>query len=287
MSDSKRPDVEEYFTVSSETLRVEEPLAFDCFIHLKENGKIVHWMREGAVVTPARKEKLLGVGILVMNSQRLKYLSYIGARESATKVPDTVNYGATTVRSDVVFGRSARPVVSAAKAVPTKASAPAKGAVDAHFLNAVVKSTIDVFAENFSTAVTFKPPMPRRESSSVGFEVNVASFVALSSRTIRGTVGLCFPPESYRYIVSRATGFEYKEVSPELAVGCGEFMFAIYEVAHPRLEEIGYQIDRAIPTLIYGRNLSIAHLIPDKGFTIPFETAGGPFSFEIGIKTGR
>ena len=134
--------------------------------------------------------------------------------------------------------------------------------------------------------VKLKSSTKRKVNGASLIQVDVASFIALSSQSIRGTVGLCFPEQTYLYLLNQATGLEFKKVTMELAMGAGEFMYQIFETARPNLVERGYEIDRAVPSLVADQNLSVPHVMPDPGFSVLFDSPGGPFQFEIGIKTG-
>jgi CheY-specific phosphatase CheX len=144
---------------------------------------------------------------------------------------------------------------------------------------------VQAFAEQFGINATSKPPT-RRTGTSEPSEIDVASFVGLTSQTIRGTVGLCFPANTYFFLLKQATGLEIIEASTENCTGCAELMHSIFEIARPKLHKTGYPIDQAIPAFVIGKQLPVSKIIPDRGFTIVFETPGGPFQFEIGIKTG-
>jgi hypothetical protein len=108
----------------------------------------------------------------------------------------------------------------------------------------------------------------------------------LNSQTIRGTVGLCFPDQTYFNFITSATGLKFNEMTPELALGSGEFMYHIFETARPNLTNLGYGIDPAVPFLVTGQDILVSHLLPDRGFSILFDSPSGRFQFEIGIKTG-
>lgn len=314
-----------FIKVDSDRIEIDRPITFDVFIYLEKNQKFVHWMREGSTFTVDRREKLKSLGMEEVYVKRyheqnlLAYLNLesdgtvefglIGPTEAEPDVADAPQTGKPLAKdSDLILVKGGGPpqsdaikvfgafrqqtdVIHVTGSVATKEnSASAKPAgskrtVDVDFLNSVIKSIQQVFQEQFLIEVKFRPPTKRSKTTVSFLTIDVASFISLTSRSIRGTIGLCFPSETYRYLLSQATATEYESLGPDLYTGCGEFLFAIYETARPKLIELGYTIDRAVPILAIGESLSITDLIPDNGFSIVFDSVGGPFQFDVGIKT--
>ena len=312
MSDNSRPPqpkFDGYFTVESEILKIGSTLPFDCFLYLERNDKVVHWLREGAVFGPLHAEKLEKFGkpkLLIMREQAHAYEKYakvvlqpdVAPRLTGVEVikdgpmhikgtrppPENIRvFGKTIIKSDEAIIRSAAssPIHAGTGNAPS-----VKVKVDVDFINIVIKSIQAVFNDLCKTKVTFKAPTKRVGKNEYPIQVNVASFIGLNSQTIRGTVGLCFPKQTYLYFLSAATGQSFNELTPELALGSGEFMYHIFETSRPNLTTLGYRIDSAVPFLVIGEDISIPHVLPDRGFSILFDSFGGQFQFEIGIKTG-
>jgi chemotaxis protein CheX len=289
MNDPKKDNaITDYFLANPNLLKADRPLTFDCYIHFPLNEKIVHWVRKDAVFSAEKKEKLEKLEdprLLVANSELQAYLDYVAASEPKAEVDGRSVFGRRGKPGEAV--ESARYGSVKFKDGEEKKAAEPKTRVDADFLNAVISATVEVFQDRFLTPVKARPPQPRKAGGAAKeVAVDVASFVALTTETIRGTIGLCFPLETYRHLLSKITGVQYKEVPAEMCLGSGEFMSAVYSAVRPKLMDMGYMIDRAIPTMIVGKDLSIPHLIPDMGFSITFDASGGSFRFEIGIKTG-
>lgn len=310
MSDKKNDfDLKKFIAIESATLKVGQLISFDCFVFLEKNNKILHWIREGTVFTVDRMAKLERIGrpqLLVQNFQKTAYLDYLKVHglEAAELVTETGG----SAPAKFVLIKGSKPTTSESDNSPatdlsstgqntfgvpspvqkSEHKAPErvvqKTRIDVDFLNAVIKSTQQVFFENFLTEVKFRPPTKRLDKNPI--PLNVASFIALTSQTIRGTIGLCFPSATYLFLLRQATGTPHETLNTELYTGCGEFIYNIFEKARPTLRDLGYTIDRAVPNIVVGENLSLTHIMPDPGFSIVFESPGGLFQFEIGIKTG-
>ena len=289
-NESKPKELVEFFSIEVDRLELGTELPFDCFIYLEKNQKVLHWLHEGAIFGPDKKQKiqkLESFQFLIKNSQRQSYLKYLGQPmdPELTAKRQIKTFDEEPPR---VFGKVKMKLASPqpnAKNEKTSGPTP-RVKVDAEFLNIVITSSVLVFNDLCNVAVKLKSSTKRQMNGPSLLQVDVASFIALSSQSIRGTIGLCFPEKTFLYLLNQATGLEFSKVTMELAMGAGEFMYQIFETARPNLIERGYEIDRAVPSLVADSNLSVPHVMPDPGFSVLFDSPGGPFQFEIGIKTG-
>lgn len=321
MSAPKDPvDLENYFIIEVENLRVGSELPFDCFLYLERNQKVLHWIRNGTVFSPDRKEKLEKLEkprVLILKTAVPSFKQYTGmptgtpeaqiirgnkvGREDAIHVTGGAGKGADVihVRGKVlvedpirVFGGISKQTLGAKAKSPGTLERNAESTnanrlkVDATFLNVAVTSTQAVISNICKIQVQLEATSKRSDAQKSTFPIDVASFIGLTSQTIRGTIGLCFPEQTFLALVNAATDLIFTDVQPELAIGAGEFMYQIFETTRLNLNGLGYEIDQAVPSLVLGRGLSVLHVMPDPGFTIQFKSPAGPFRFEIGIKTG-
>ena len=303
MSEKGRPPkVDGYFSVECDLLRLNSRLTFDCFIYLERNNRVVHWLRAGSVFSPQQVDKLAKFGrpdIFIMDIHAHLFEKYAGLKLRAPQNPSPPK--AEPQKSEMthikgkkaddepvhVFGKTViKPKAERLKSGAPKAIEKPKVNVDVDFINIVMRTTQAVLNEVCKVQVKFRAPTKRTEQNEYPIQVHLAAFVGLNSQTIRGTVGLCFPSTTYLYLLSSATGISFSQLTAELALGAGEFMYHVYEASRPHLVELGFLIDRAVPFLVTGDDISIPHVLPDPGFSVLFESPGGPFQFEIGIKTG-
>lgn len=308
MSENNRPDVlPGYFAIEICSLRENTQLPFDCFIYLEKNKKMVHWIREGGVFSSdhlTKFAKFKQERVYLPDYHRPNFRHYVGLpSEEASEA----SAGSLSIREDrsgagasghvrnfihVKGGGEFRfqkinKIQSKASIVPAPAVAPApKIRIDADFLNVILVTTQAVFNEICHSAVSFQPPSRRTAESKKSMQVDVASFIALTTQTIRGTIGLCFPKATYLALLSSATGQTLNDLDSSLALGAGEFIYQIFEAARPNFFNLGYNVDHAVPALIYAEDLSTPYVIPDPGFSILFESQHGKFQLEIGLKIG-
>ena len=78
-------------------------------------------------------------------------------------------------------------------------------------------------------------------------------------------------------------GETYEVIDKELEDGAGELLNIIFGHAKAILNNKGYNIQKAIPTIVRGKDLAINHISSNKTIVLPFESPEGPFHIEIGI----
>ena len=76
-------------------------------------------------------------------------------------------------------------------------------------------------------------------------------------------------------------GEEYQEISKDIIDGAGELTNMIFGQAKVTLNQKGYGIQTAIPSVISGKNHSLSALTKGPIVVIPFSTEAGPFFIEI------
>ncbi|NVM56875.1 MAG: chemotaxis protein CheX [Desulfobacterales bacterium] len=98
---------------------------------------------------------------------------------------------------------------------------------------------------------------------------------------VSGTVSVSFSEKSILAIVSKMLGEEIKELNDEINDAVGEITNMISGQARQRLDEVGRPLRAAIPTVIMGKNHTIAHVTAHPIIAIPFSTDNGDFTIEV------
>lgn len=305
MSDKNRPPephFDDYVPIETVSLREGSTLNFDLYLFLPRNEKVVRWLRAGVVFGPLHTQKLQQVGNPQLFVSKDQVAAYEACKAEARKALGsagnvTIIKGTAPEKSSVIvkgttpikiFGRAIEKEAEKAPVIKKDQSgAPApRIKVDVDFINVAIAAIRSVFLSICKTELTLQSPKPRTATSTAPFPVNIASFVDLNSGTIRGTVGLCFPGLTYLNLLSAATGLSFSQLNDNIALGAGEFMYHIFSAARPGLAAVGYSIDRAVPFLVMGEDISVRQILPERGFNFLINSASGQFQFEIGIKTG-
>jgi chemotaxis protein CheX len=77
----------------------------------------------------------------------------------------------------------------------------------------------------------------------------------------------------------------YTEITSDLQDGAGELLNIIFGHAKRVLNTQGYEIQKAIPSIIRGQNLEAKHLTSNPVIVLPFLTDKGEFYIEICSET--
>jgi CheY-specific phosphatase CheX len=82
-------------------------------------------------------------------------------------------------------------------------------------------------------------------------------------------------------------GETYEELTKDLEDGAAELLNIIFGQAKVGLNEKGYKISKAIPTIIRGESLRMRHSSLQPTMKIPFTSAAGSFVIEIVVETRK
>jgi chemotaxis protein CheX len=82
-------------------------------------------------------------------------------------------------------------------------------------------------------------------------------------------------------MMERMLGEKYPEITQELEDGASELLNIIFGQAKKVLNERGYRIEKAIPTIIRGTDVAIRHHTASPTVVLPFDTDLGVFHIEV------
>ena len=150
---------------------------------------------------------------------------------------------------------------------------------DKNFINAFVKSVVETLKVMASTEPIPEPIKVERNYHPAG---DVAGFIGMVSNDVRGNLTFTFEKEALFFVLNNMFGETYTEVTSEAADAVGEFTNMIYGNAKTTLNQLGYNLSMALPTVITGRfKISEAH----SGATLvaPFKVGPGYLYVEITV----
>lgn len=151
--------------------------------------------------------------------------------------------------------------------------------LDVDFINPFLSATITVLKTQASTEAN--AGQVYRKASRDKFLGDISGVIGLVSEAFTGSVVISFPAPTFLNIMSRMLGEEYKEITKEIEDGAGELTNIIFGQAKIILNERGYGIKTALPSVITGQNHSILQMSNGPRVIIPFNTDIGPFFVEI------
>lgn len=155
------------------------------------------------------------------------------------------------------------------------------GKLDVRFFKPFIDGTIKALkVQSQIEAKPGKPYFKQREQSNI----DIAAVIGLTSAAFTGTITLCFPAAVFLKAMSNMLDEEFTTITQDLQDGAAELLNIIFGQAKIVLNEEGYEIQKAIPTVISGSNLSTVHVSKVPVIVIPFSSSAGAFYIEISIE---
>ena len=152
--------------------------------------------------------------------------------------------------------------------------------MDVKFINPFLQGTIEVLKK-----MAFVEPRPGKaylkEDSIAGGDVS--GIIGLTGDAV-GTLAISFSEACICDICSRMLGESYTEACQDIFDAVGEITNMISGVARTYMEKDGMAVYAAIPSVVYGKNHTINHILNSPSIMIPFSTDRGAFMVDVCIK---
>ncbi len=111
---------------------------------------------------------------------------------------------------------------------------------------------------------------------------DIAGVIGITSTTFNGSITICFPKNVYLKIIGNMLGETFTEITPDLRDGAAELLNIIFGSAKVVLNQQGYNIQKALPSVISGHDLQTSTGNGrNKVMVLPFKTSEGEFHIEI------
>lgn len=150
--------------------------------------------------------------------------------------------------------------------------------LDAQFFKPFVDGTKKVLKTSCNVEIT--PGKPFIKGTQPDLEFDIAGVIGLTSNSFTGAVTICLPETLFLTLMSNMLGEKFSEITPDLRDGAAELLNMIFGQAKITLNEQGHTIQKAIPSVIQGKQLQTSRL---NGIVmvLPFESSAGKFQIEI------
>ncbi len=123
-------------------------------------------------------------------------------------------------------------------------------------INAFIKAVQVTLSDMASTQVQFGKPFIEQHLTPRGEVIGILGMVAMP---LRGTLSLSFPKNAILKIVENMLSEKYTEIDKNSTDAVGELTNMIYGSAKTTLNESGFNLEMAIPTVIHGDFKSITN----------------------------
>lgn len=154
-----------------------------------------------------------------------------------------------------------------------------KKMLDTDFINPFLAATLHVLKVQASVVASPGKIFLKKESDK--FSGDVSGVIGIVSESFNGSVIISFPEKTFLKIMSGMLGEEMTELSKDILDGAGEITNMIFGQAKIVLNEKGYGIKTAIPSVVSGKEHSLTALTKGPTVVIPFTGPAGDFFVEI------
>lgn len=172
------------------------------------------------------------------------------------------------------------PIVSLNEIAPVQNDKKTASKIDVGFINPFIEGVIHVLKVQCNLECQPAKPFLKSENSDLQ-SADIAGVIGISSPHFRGSISICFSESTFLLLISRMLGEEFSEISDELEDGAGELLNMIFGHAKRILNEKGYAIDKAIPTVVRGKGVTVNHISEQGTIVLPFKAEGSGFYMEI------
>lgn len=121
--------------------------------------------------------------------------------------------------------------------------------LDKRFVNAFIEGVIKTISTMANTTIKTGKPAVDKTFTSKG---EIAGMVGMVAGAMKGTMSISFSQKGICTIVENMIGEKYDKISPEVKDAVGEITNQIYGAAKTSLNQMGYQFEMAIPSVIEG-----------------------------------
>jgi chemotaxis protein CheX len=152
--------------------------------------------------------------------------------------------------------------------------------VDVNFINPFLMGTMEVlkkmaFVEPHAGKVYLK-------ETSIA-DGDVSGIIGITGDAT-GSLAISFGEACICHIVSRMLGEVHVEINQDVFDAVGEITNMISGVARTHLEKEGMTVYAAIPSVVYGKQHTISHILSSPSIVIPFSMDQGSFGVDVCIK---
>lgn len=170
------------------------------------------------------------------------------------------------------YGRDLRDALQEAGLAP-------KRTLNTEFINPFLTATIHVL--DVQAQIKATPGQIYMKKHREVVTGDISGIIGIVSDTFDGSVVISFPEKTFLKVISNMLGEDYQKIDQEIVDGAGELTNMIFGQAKIVLNEKGYGIKTAIPSVVYGKDHSLSALTRGPVVVVPFTTDHGDFFVEI------
>ena len=151
--------------------------------------------------------------------------------------------------------------------------------IDINFVNPFLHATLNTLKVQASIEAT--PGKPYLKKDDITMSGDVSGVIGIVSETFNGSVVISFPESTFLKVMSGMLGEEITTLSKDILDGAGEITNMIFGQAKVTLNDRGYGIKMALPTVVSGKGHTLSALSKGPIVVVPFTSPVGNFFVEI------
>jgi len=151
--------------------------------------------------------------------------------------------------------------------------------IDVEFINPFIDAALKTMEIQCSLSARAGKPFIKGKINQE--RIDIAAVIALTSPAFSGSVAICFPKPVFLGLMTRMLGETCSEITSDVQDGASEILNITFGQAKIILNEKGYGLEKAIPTIVVGDNISVKHMTRTATIVLPFESDLGTFYIEI------
>jgi len=152
--------------------------------------------------------------------------------------------------------------------------------MDVRYINPFLEGTLEVLKKLTGVEPVAGRPYTKVDNTACG---DVSGIIGIMGNAI-GSLAISFKESCILAITSQVLGESYEDICRDVFDTVGELTNMISGVARNKMEKEGLKAYAAIPTVIYGKNHVIMHILKSPSIVIPFDTPYGQFFVDVCIK---
>ncbi|MDA8123605.1 MAG: chemotaxis protein CheX [Deltaproteobacteria bacterium] len=152
--------------------------------------------------------------------------------------------------------------------------------MDVKLINPFLDATVEVLKK-----MAFVEPRPGKvylKTSSVAYG-DVSGIIGITGDAT-GSLAISFSESCICHLIAGMLGEPCTEANQDVFDGVGEITNMISGAARTRMEKDGMEVYAAIPSVIYGKDHMINHILKSPSIVIPFVTDHGSFVADVCIR---
>lgn len=165
-----------------------------------------------------------------------------------------------------------------------KPKVPIDHKIDVEFVNPFIDGTIETLKVQCQIECKALDLIAKLKDDPAPVNAAIAGVIGLTSQKFNGSIAICFSEQFFLTVMSNMLGEKFTEITKDLEDGAGELLNIIFGFGKRVLNAQGHTLEKAIPSVVRGDNITIRHLTSRPTIVVPFQSNYGNFYIEVGTE---